>query len=122
MFEKDNSNAVKAAIKRPYVALSASVVELAIAIPTMLGTRKIIKTATSAIKPEGLSPKDEVLWAAGEWGAAVAVASAVSNGTREAIVTINDLAWDLKDVVAAATATAEEDPTIIDGEIVSEDD
>ena len=122
MFKKDDSNAVKAAGKRPYVALSASVVELAIAVPTMLGTRKIIKTATSAIKPEGLSPKDEVLWAAGEWGVAVAVASAVSNGTREAIVTLNDLAGDLKDVVAAAAATAEEDPTIIDGEIVSEDD
>ena len=122
MFKKDNSNAVKAACRRPYVALSASVVELAIAIPIALGSRKIIKTATSAIKPEGLSQKGEVLWAAGEWGVAVAVASAVSYGTRDAIVTIADLAGDLKDVVAAATATAEEDPTIIDGEIVSEDD
>ena len=36
--------------------------------------------------------------------------------------TLTDLAGDLKDVVAAAAATAEEDPTIIDGEIVSEDD
>ena len=122
MFKKDNSNAVKAAGKRPYVALSASVVELAIAIPIVLGTRKIIKTATSAIKPEGLSQKGEVLWAAGEWGVAVTIASAVSDGTREAIVTITDLVVDLKDVVAAATATAEEDSTIIDGEIVSEDD
>ena len=120
MFKKDNSNAVKAAGKRPYVALTGSVVELAIAIPTMLGTRKIIKTATSAIKPEGLSPKDEFLWAAGEWGVAVAVASAVSYGTRDGIVTLTDLAVDLKDAFAAATATAEEDPTIIDGEIVSE--
>ena len=84
-----------------------------VALPASLGAKKIVKTVTASFKPEDLSLHDRLLWEAGEWGIAATVGMAASARIKEAFDGVDQL-------VTLLSQKTEEDPTIIDGEIVSD--